>query len=95
MAASMTPEMRAASIVEKYHARASGEGVDARLPEWLGELRADIANAIHAALSEHMADGELGLRTMAKAEPEPRKVRAPVTHMPATGSHAKPAHAHK
>ena len=80
---------RANAIIEKYKARAAGEGVDAKVPDWLGELRDDIANGINAAVAEAVGSAPALDVIDNEDEPEPVKRTRNTTHMPATGRHGK------
>ncbi len=79
--AEVTARERADAVMAKYADRMKvGEGVSAPPPQWANELRDDIENAINAAVS---------------GEPVAKPAKAPVTHMPATGSHASDTRARK
>ena len=97
MANVVTAESRAQDIVDKYHKRmddwskmTTPDSVDEH-NAIITELKADIANALHAVAGEYearVAAAEKAVKD-AKAEPETPRARPATTHMPATGTHGR------
>ncbi len=100
MANVVTAESRAQDIVDKYHKRmddwskmTTPDSVDEH-NAIITELKADIANALHAVAGEYearVAAAEKAVKdAKAKHDPEPEpRARPATTHMPATGTHGR------
>jgi len=107
--ADVTARERADAVLAKYEDRAKHDIAEehagsAGLPQWWGELRQDIENAINVVYAE--AVGKVPFtKTAAPTKAEIKDVedrlanasrKSATTHMPATGSHASTStRAHK